>query len=837
VGTATFLSLRKPAAAEPDSRIAAADEPAPVAPPGGAADDSLPAGAVVRLGSNRLRIGAASLAVTPDGKTLVAVSAAGVGHRFDAATGKGLGSRVLGDRDHMYSTFYGYCLSDDASTAAILEENLQNGGCTVWDVATGRRLLRREEVTRCALSPDGKAAAVVEYDRSVAKNFLRLYDLAGGKPRDVAQLPNVYVIVLRFSPDGKCIVSNSVDGQGQNGFTVFELTAGKKPWDVAPANEFGFSADGRTLFTWSRKGAIRMRAVDVETRNPVEGFKPPPNDTVAGRMVGLPDGRSLLVPLSSGDVAVWDYRDGRELRRFKTTPLVHSKLDPAVSADGRSVFANSEGLHGWRLTDGVSLFGPSGEAGHAAEVQEIAFLPGGKEIVSTALDESFLRWSLADFRRSGSPVRNAGPAVWVTSAGVRTARADWSRLTIRSVPDKEVVGRLNFPDDRTPRTPEKEWRYALLADGTTVLTYQPRPNKAVVAATDYTGKTLYEAEVPPPSASTCFQAFSPCGRWLVAYGEVYSVRSGKKLWTPTVDDVTRLDPLCPASFSPDGRFLCGSLRKQGGIARGAGFAVWEMASGAVVFRSDFRYTCQFAVGPDGRSFAYLTAVGFSFVDLATGSVLTEYGAPDVSSVRTNIEPRTVVFSPDGKTVATGHYDGTILLWRTPALPAEKSTDADLPSAWNDLTGADAAKAIRTADRLAREPAGAVALLSAKYDAPPGVDVPALIRDLDSPEFAKRERATEKLRNSGLPAEPALRDALKTAAPEAKRRIERVLDSLGATSEIATHGEGLRAVRAVGILERANTDAARKLLREWADRPADSVLKTEARLALQRLSLR
>jgi RNA polymerase sigma factor (sigma-70 family) len=840
-GFTVMLSEHPPAravevASGEESRAPDAGRPDAAAPGG----DALPAGAVARLGSNLLRVGDGSVAVAPDGKTLVALSPGGVVYTLDAASGRELARRTLGDRDRMFMPGYGSCLSDDGSTVALMENNISGGGLTVWDVRTGRRILRLEEVTGCALSPDGKSLAVTQCVDHV-KCVFRVYDVASGRSRDVAVPPGAYSNDFRFTPDGKRIINRCpVDGD-RWGVAAYDVAGGGQLWQVAPANAFGLSADGRTVFVCELSTANRLRGVDVETGKPVKGIKLPEHYAVISRPVGLPDGRGLLVPLAPADLAVWDCQEGRELRRLRTSSANRVSSVAAVAGDGKSVYVLSDGLRGWRIDTGEVLLRPPAEVGHSYGVTAITFLPGGKELASIDRAGTLVRWSLATGRPVGEPLRRAGAEARVTSAGLLAATVTRSSLAIRGVSARELAGRVTFPGDRSPREWNMYWQFGLLADGRTVLTYYPRPDKAVVAASDFAaGKTLYEVDVPPPpSTFTTFQGFSPCGRRFAAYGGVYSARSGKKLWTPTVEGRDEeLGTLQPATFSADGRLLCGALQIKGQPGTRGGFAVWETASASVVIRSDFPFNRGFAIGPDGRTLAQLTGRGIRFVDLSTGTIAAEYDAPDVADTKwLGFRTHNVVFSPDGKNLATGQYDGTVLLWKVPELPAAKLTAADWPGAWADLAGSDAARAVYAADRMAREPAATVAFLTAKYRARPGVDVAALIHDLDSPEFARREAASGKLREVGFQAEAAMRDALKTASPEVRRRLSDLLDDFGATSEALAHGEGLRALRVIAILERVGTAEAVTLLREWAGRAPDSPLRAEARLALERLSLR
>jgi hypothetical protein len=116
--------------------------------------------------------------------------------------------------------------------------------------------------------------------------------------------------------------------------------------------------------------------------------------------------------------------------------------------------------------------------------------------------------------------------------------------------------------------------------------------------------------------------------------------------------------------------------------------------------------------------------------------------------------------------------------------------------------------------------------------PQDAEVRELIRKLDSPRFKERAAAERRLAALGRAAESPLRQALKAdPTPEQRRRIEALLAPLEPSPR--PQGKDLRAVRAVTVLEAIATPAAKKLLRRWAERPADPWLADEAARALAR----
>jgi hypothetical protein len=109
-----------------------------------------------------------------------------------------------------------------------------------------------------------------------------------------------------------------------------------------------------------------------------------------------------------------------------------------------------------------------------------------------------------------------------------------------------------------------------------------------------------------------------------------------------------------------------------------------------------------------------------------------------------------------------------------------------------------------------------------------------IADLDHPMYARREEATAALAKAGPLCEPAVRRALQNKpTPEARQRLEKVLAGINPrpSADDVVHS------RAVHALELAGTEAARKVLAEWASGIEGAWLTADARAALRRLQPR
>jgi hypothetical protein len=207
----------------------------------------------------------------------------------------------------------------------------------------------------------------------------------------------------------------------------------------------------------------------------------------------------------------------------------------------------------------------------------------------------------------------------------------------------------------------------------------------------------------------------------------------------------------------------------------------------------------------------------------------------------------LAFSPDGKFLATGHADSTILLWDVSFIGEHykslltKADGRQVAAWWEDLASPDARKAHQAVGRLIAAGDSATAFLRTKLVPAPeaGGRISSLIAALDDNSFARREKASGELEKLLPQVRSALVNALaKTPSPEVRRRIESLL---ALPIPLVRDAQSLREIRAIQVLEHivaTGADATRlaaiDLLKDLAAGAPEARLTQEAKAAVERL---
>jgi RNA polymerase sigma factor (sigma-70 family) len=738
----------------------------------------------------------------------------------------------------------------------------------LWDAASGR-LLRRlpSRANRFAISPDGKWLLTDER---------RLFDIASGKELRQFRAPAGHTECVAFSPDGQLAAA----GQSGPGQAVFwEADTGKEihrlKGHADRISSLALSSDGKLaaiaspdnkVVLWNLETEKERRRLHVE--KPVQPFPAYQTCVVAFSPAG-----NMLVSAHGGVVWLWDAGTGKLLHRLETGgESYNSPWGPALfSSDGKLLAtAGNDGmirffdartgkeLRHWRACQrslsGVA-FAPDGKivastgvldnaihlwdtatgkevhsfAGHSGTVAWVRYALDGKRLFSSGRDNRIVEWDLAGARETGR-LFGGGHKPGDTAGDGHDLSMDGNTLAVVELVPPTKTSKVSFSIHVRDTALNKERCTVKGLDGMRSLRLAPDGKKVAGNTKDgidvwdaATGEPLFR--IPGERTHGGTVIFSPDAQilaWASDRGGIIHLAdaaTGKEIrrW-PSGQHKTRV-----LVFAPDGRSVAGADR--------ADVRLWDAATGKVrmAFQAQ-NWVGSLAFSSSGRILAGGEDQGglIHLWEVPTGQAIRRITGPQGSV-------RCLAFAQDGRTLASGGGDTTILLWDLLGIVkngAKANLPADLDHLWSDLTG-DAARAYSAIFTLARTPGQSMPYLRDKLRPVAPADdkqVAALVADLESKDFAVRDQASRMLAKWGEAAEPALRKVLAgNPTLEVRQRIARVLEK--------RRRDVLRQHRAIEVLELIDTPVARQALASLARTATNPEVVQAAAAAGQRLAAR
>jgi RNA polymerase sigma factor (sigma-70 family) len=823
--------------------------------------DPLPPGALARFGTLRQRAADADVAVTADGKEIVTVGLGRTVRRFDAATGELRSVRQL-PVDPAFliklSPRGTYALTFALGGAHEIE---------LWDLARMQRL-RSAPVGDyhpwgMRFSTDEGRVAVA--DSNMATDRVLVWELKEERPRVLWSAPQqrspdgyYFEPFMTLSPDGKRLLVCYLDQK----LRCWDVESSKLLWDPGWRNYHTpymfFNHDGSAIISPRYTGMAGLDFRDAATGRLLDAPKQPPNDAV--RPIGTsPDGRFLVFESDSDQLVLWKPGSDKaafRLPRPKDLPYLNRYSVPsdfAFTPDGQSIIRRCGTLQRLDLTNGKTTFPDTEDWGHTGGITRLVFSPDGRSLASSATDHTVRVWNVATGRTRFMFARGLSDYLAFTSDGrsVLAAPEGLEKVLQRrdAATGREREGfKLPSPDSLGHGQSSEGKEIRVTADGRKVLVLTTGILMAWDAAS---GACVIPKQVP--WWDDC--VITPDGKGVVAVGGLGQLIDGSlqlldiDTATPRVSfdlgqQRTRLG-VCAAHnlvLSSDGHWLASSVDlwdEDSQQVEAGGLRLWDVATGRLVLEVPTG-PCVLGFSPDCHLFAAANRDGVRLWETIGWQEVGSIPAHNRDAVaRGSAFATALALSPNGRTLATGHADSTILLWDATLRNGARGgplTSAAAANLWADLAGADARRAHAALWRLADDPARAIPQLKEQLQPitpSPPERTRSLLDGLDSNQFKVREAAERELRALGERAVPALRAALKAnPSAEKKRHIKTLLSALERTATPSSHA--LRELRAVQVLEHIGSPEAKALLQELAGGVDGARLTVAAKEALGRL---